>query len=83
MFPQGDQTNASDSFIEDFINILKEIKTLFQISIQSAWANREISVEIRTSNVSCSDMCVVWRMTWDDVNYGEAVNPIKIHFWWN
>ena len=42
----------------------------FQISVRSTWANREIIMEIRTSKVTCSDLSVVWRTNWEEVNYG-------------
>ena len=41
----------------------------FQISVRSSWANRQITIEIQTSNVPCSDLSVVWRMTWGDINH--------------
>ena len=43
----------------------------FQISVRAAWANRKITMEIRTFNVPCSDLSVVWRMTWEDVTHGK------------
>ena len=35
-------------------------------------------MEIRTSNVPCSDLSVVWRMTWEEVNYGEYFLDIEM-----
>ena len=65
---------GNNSFTERFLQEEFPIKfsdiSCFQISIRSSWANREITMEIRTSNVPCSDMRVVWRMTWEDVAHG-------------
>ena len=49
---------------------------VLQISIQSYWANREITMEIRTSNVPCPDLSVVWRTTWEESNHGMQKSPL-------
>ena len=36
-------------------------------------------MEIRTFNVPCSDLSVVWRVTWEDVTHGKRYNIMGLN----
>ena len=68
MISKGHQPNFWISYLIE--ESLTDPCHVLQISIRSAWANRQINIEIRTSNITCSDLTVVWRMTWEESNHG-------------
>ena len=39
-----------------------------QISLESAWANRDVNVGIHTANITCSSIQVMWKINWDAGN---------------